>query len=179
MNKMYIHVYYDGSLFQEYRFDQILNRMEAIEKDLKLLFSSGIAQALSSRNVMTATDQGIAINEGSPSNGKLLLVSIQDLPPLVREHQLPQSIREHQLPQSIREHQLPQSIREYQLPQSIREHRLLQSIREYQLPQSIREHQLPQSIREYQLPQSIREHQLPQSIGEHPQLLTSQRLLVW
>ena len=42
MHNMYIHVYYDASLFQEYRFDQILKRIEGIEKEVKLPFTSGI-----------------------------------------------------------------------------------------------------------------------------------------
>ena len=67
---MCIHVYYDASLFQEYRFDQIVKRIEGIEKEVKLPFTSGIAQALSSpfQNVMTATNWQTAINQGTDIN---------------------------------------------------------------------------------------------------------------
>ena len=69
----YVHVYYDASLFQEYRFDQTLKRTEGIEKEVKLLFTSGIAQVLSSptlsfQNVMTATNRQTAINQGTAVN---------------------------------------------------------------------------------------------------------------
>ena len=44
----YVYILYIvPSLFQNNRFDQILNRMKGIEEQLKLLFTSGIAAALS------------------------------------------------------------------------------------------------------------------------------------
>ena len=63
--RMYVHVYYDLSI-QKSRYDEILKGMEEIEGELQLLYTSGIANALSSPLISTNqqphTNQLIATN---------------------------------------------------------------------------------------------------------------------
>ena len=62
---MYVRVHYDLSI-QKSRYDEILKRMEGIEGELRLLYTCGIANALSSPLVSTnqqpRTNQLIATN---------------------------------------------------------------------------------------------------------------------